>query len=42
MPAGDPWAQWDGHTTEQKYRRIRTHTAALVMSGDGTSSDTGT
>ncbi|MFE2600146.1 hypothetical protein ACFXCZ_27265 [Streptomyces sp. NPDC059396] len=23
---GDPRAQWDGHTTDQKYRRIRNHT----------------
>ncbi|MGW4825325.1 hypothetical protein ACWEP4_42205 [Streptomyces sp. NPDC004227] len=30
-------ARWDGHTTAQKYLRIRTHTAVLALSGDGAS-----
>lgn len=32
VPADDPRAQWDGHTTEEKYRRIRTHARSLMMS----------
>lgn len=34
VPANDARAQWDGHTTEQKYRRIRTHTAVLRLPDD--------
>ncbi|MDX2849343.1 hypothetical protein PV342_12910 [Streptomyces sp. PA03-3a] len=33
VPDSDPRAQWDGHTFEQKYRRIRTHTAVLRTPG---------
>jgi len=29
--AGDPRAQWDGHTTDQKYTRIRQHTRVRHM-----------
>ncbi|WP_199566423.1 hypothetical protein [Streptomyces corynorhini] len=29
VDADDPRAQWDGHTTEQKYDRIRQHTDAV-------------
>jgi hypothetical protein len=31
VPADDPRAQWDGHTTDVKYRRIRTHTSVLAL-----------
>ncbi|MFF4504800.1 hypothetical protein [Streptomyces sp. NPDC001401] len=34
VPAGDARARWDGHTTAQKYLRIRTHTAVLGLDGD--------
>jgi hypothetical protein len=34
VPAGDARARWDGHTTAQKYLRIRTHTAELCMTDD--------
>jgi len=27
----DPRAQWDGHTTDQKYARIRSHTRLIAM-----------
>ncbi|MEU4094452.1 hypothetical protein [Streptomyces sp. NPDC026673] len=37
VSADDPWAQWDGHTIEMKYRRIRTLTAVLRRPGDRTS-----
>nr|WTB35123.1 hypothetical protein OG781_41785 [Streptomyces sp. NBC_00830] len=37
VPAGDARARWDGHTTAQKYLRIRTHTAVLCVSDDDTS-----
>lgn len=30
VPADDPRAQWDGHTTDQKYERIRHHTRFLA------------
>jgi hypothetical protein len=30
VPADHPSAQWDGHTTEQKYAAIVVHTAALL------------
>lgn len=33
---GDARAQWDGHSSAQKYLRIRTHTAVLCLP-DGTS-----
>jgi hypothetical protein len=36
VPAGDARARWDGHTTAQKYLRIRTHAAVLCLS-DSTS-----
>ncbi|MFD3451965.1 hypothetical protein ACFWVC_07260 [Streptomyces sp. NPDC058691] len=39
MPAEDARAQWDGHTIEQKYRRIRTHTAVLCIPDDDTGND---
>lgn len=29
VPAEHPRAQWDGHSTEQKYNRIRNHTRVL-------------
>jgi len=29
----DPRAQWDGHTTDQKYTRIRQHTRVLQLRG---------
>jgi hypothetical protein len=32
VAADDPRAQWDGHTTDQKYARIRSHTRLLHMS----------
>ncbi|MCX4858378.1 hypothetical protein [Streptomyces canus] len=35
--AGDARARWDGHTTDQKYLRIRTHTAVLRLSDNDTS-----
>ncbi|WP_127361516.1 zinc finger domain-containing protein [Actinacidiphila soli] len=38
VPADDARAQWDGHSTEQKYRRIRTHTAVLRLPDDDTNS----
>jgi hypothetical protein len=31
VPADDPRAHWDGHTTDVKYRRIRTHTSVLAL-----------
>jgi hypothetical protein len=31
VPADDPRAQWDGHTTDVKYRRIRTHTTVIAV-----------
>ncbi|MEW2351465.1 hypothetical protein AB0904_27830 [Streptomyces sp. NPDC006684] len=31
VPAIDPRAQWDGHTTEEKYQRIAAHTAELAQ-----------
>jgi hypothetical protein len=31
VPADDPRAQWDGHTADQKYARIRSHTAELAQ-----------
>jgi hypothetical protein len=31
VPAGDPRAQWDGHTTDQKYVRLRSHTRLTHM-----------
>ncbi|MET8765504.1 hypothetical protein [Streptomyces sp. NPDC004658] len=37
----DPRAQWDGHSTEQKYERIRGHVRLLAqesLAGDGSSS----
>lgn len=34
VPAGDARARWDGHTTDQKYLRIRTHTAVLCLNDD--------
>ncbi|MFK0106401.1 hypothetical protein [Streptomyces sp. NPDC091217] len=37
VPVGDSRARWDGHTTDQKYLRIRTHTAVLAMTADDTS-----
>ncbi len=37
VPAGDARARWDGHTTDQMYLRIRTHTAVLGLD-DATSS----
>ncbi|MDH6116874.1 hypothetical protein ABH930_000293 [Kitasatospora sp. GAS204A] len=34
VPADDPRAQWDGHTTRQKYNRIRHHTTVInLLSG---------
>ncbi|MDG9703753.1 hypothetical protein [Streptomyces sp. DH37] len=33
VAADDPRAQWDGHTTDQKYARLRAHTNALHMAG---------
>ncbi|WP_327349714.1 hypothetical protein OG772_20755 [Streptomyces sp. NBC_01321] len=35
--ADDERVHWDGHTTDQKYLRIRTHTAVLCLPDDGTS-----
>lgn len=32
VPADDPRAQWDGHSTEDKYARIRQHTRLLYRS----------
>lgn len=29
-PADDPRAQWDGHTTDQKYWRVRRHIEAIA------------
>ncbi|MCT9003577.1 hypothetical protein [Streptomyces rhizosphaerihabitans] len=34
VPVGDARARFDGHTTDQKYLRIRTHTAVLGLSDD--------
>ncbi|MEU6318176.1 hypothetical protein [Streptomyces sp. NPDC047009] len=34
VPASDARARRDGHTTAQKYLRIRTHTAVLCMTDD--------
>lgn len=31
VPADDPRAQWDGHTTDAKYRRIRIHTHVVHL-----------
>jgi hypothetical protein len=31
VPADDPRAQWDGHTTAQKYDRIRQHTTVVNL-----------
>lgn len=31
VPADDPRAQWDGHSTEQKYNRMRTHVRVVQM-----------
>ncbi|MGW3246517.1 zinc finger domain-containing protein [Streptomyces sp. NPDC001070] len=42
VPADDPRAQWDGHTFEQKYRRIRTYTAVLSMPGGDVDNDSST
>lgn len=36
VPAGDARARFDGHTTDQQYLRIRTHTAVLCLSDDTT------
>lgn len=30
VDADDPRAQWDGHTTDQKYQRIRAHVGVLM------------
>jgi hypothetical protein len=38
VPVDDARAEWDGHSTEQKYRRIRTHTAVLRLPDDDTNS----
>jgi hypothetical protein len=32
VPADDPRARWDGHTTDDKYARIRQHTQLLMRS----------
>lgn len=37
VPVDDPRAKWDGHTTDQKYTRIRSHTRLLAMATDGKS-----
>ncbi|MFF3378179.1 hypothetical protein ACFYXF_35150 [Streptomyces sp. NPDC002680] len=34
VPAGDARARFDGHTIDQKYLRIRSHTAVLCLSDD--------
>lgn len=31
VPADDPRAEWDGHSTEQKYNRMRTHVRVVHM-----------
>jgi hypothetical protein len=31
VPATDPRAQWDGHTTDEKYERIAEHAAELAL-----------
>ena len=31
LPADDPRAQWDGHSTEQKYARMRQHVRVIHM-----------
>lgn len=31
VPADDPRAEWDGHSTEQKYNRMRTHVRVVQM-----------
>lgn len=31
VPDDDPRAQWDGHTTDAKYRRMRTHVHVVHM-----------
>jgi hypothetical protein len=36
VPAGDPRAQWDGHTTEAKYQRIAALTRLLTDNADST------
>ncbi|WP_406444493.1 hypothetical protein OHB14_36580 [Streptomyces sp. NBC_01613] len=33
VAASDPRAQWDGHTTDQKYTRIRSHARVLQLGG---------
>lgn len=40
VPADDPRAQWDGHTTDQKYRRIRSHVAFINLASTRVGVDT--
>ncbi|MGW3658385.1 hypothetical protein ACWD6R_23045 [Streptomyces sp. NPDC005151] len=42
VPADDERARWDGHTTDQKYLRMRTHTAVLCLPDDDTSTGSST